>query len=70
MVEVIVKRAFCVRGARVEPGQMVAIDPMVASELVQCGKAEMAGEVPVVSEPMTTESAPALKAKRSKGAKP
>lgn len=67
MVEVIVKRAFCHRGARVEPGEKVAVDPMVASELVYSGRAEMAGDVPAVSGPMTTESAPAaVKGKRKK----
>jgi hypothetical protein len=70
MTYVIVKRAFLVRGERVEPGETVAVDPAVAVELVTVGKAEMAGEMPAVSGPMTTDSAPALKAKRSKGAKP
>jgi hypothetical protein len=67
MVEVIVKRAFLVKGARVEPGQVVAVDPIVASELVTGGKAEVVGDVPAASGPMTTESAPAVvKGKRKK----
>jgi len=67
MVEVIVKRAFLVKGARVEPGSKVSVAADIAPELVTSGKAEMAGEVPAVSGPMTTESAPAVvKGKRTK----
>lgn len=67
MVEVIVKRAFLVKGARAEPGTKVVIDPFIASELVTQGKAEMAGDQPAVSGPMTTDSAPAVvKGKRTK----
>lgn len=67
MVEVLVKRAFLVRGARVDPGQVVAVDPTSASELVYQGRAEMVGAVPAVSGPLTTESAPVLtKGKRTK----
>lgn len=67
MVEVIVKRAFLHRGARVEPGETVVVDPTTASELVTGGKAEVAGPVPVVSGPLTTQSAPVLtKGKRTK----
>lgn len=67
MVEVIVKRAFLVKGERAEPGTKVSVDPGIASELVTSGRAEMAGEVPAVSGPMTTESAPAVvKGKRTK----
>lgn len=72
MVEVIVKRAFLVRGERVEPGQTVAVEADIATELVTGGKAEMAGAMPAVSGPLTTDSAPGLaKGKRTKaGAKP
>lgn len=67
MVEVIVKRAFLHRGERVEPGSRLTLDRIVASELVTYGKAEMAGDEPAVSGPMTTESAPVLtKGKRTK----
>ena len=67
MVEVIVKRAFLHRGERVDPGSRLTLDPMVASELVTFGKAEMAGDEPAVSGPMTSESAPVLtKGKRTK----
>ena len=67
MVEVIVKRAFLHRGEPVVPGSRLMLDPFIASELVTYGKAEMAGEVPAVSGPMTTESAPAVvKGKRKK----
>ena len=67
MVEVRVKRAFLVQGARVEPGAVIVVDHGIAVELVQNGKAEMAGDVPAVSGPMTTESAPVLtKGKRTK----
>ena len=67
MVEVLVKRAFLVRGARVDPGQVVAVDPASASELIYQGRAEAVGAVPVVSGPLTIESAPALtKGKRKK----
>jgi hypothetical protein len=70
MVEIRVKRAFLVRGARVEPGEVVRVDPAAASELVTQDRAELVGDVPAVSGPLTTESAPSLaKAKRSKGAK-
>ena len=70
MTDVIVRRAFLVKGERVEPGQTVTVDHAIAVELVTAGKAEMAGKVPAISGPMTVETAPALKAKRSKGAKP
>jgi hypothetical protein len=67
MVDVRVKRAFLVRGTRVEPGEVVAIDTMAASELVHSGKAELVGDAPASSGPLTTESAPALtKGKRTK----
>ena len=67
MTDILVKRAFLVKGARVEPGTVVAVDHGLAVELVQNGKAEMAGDVPAVSGPMTTESAPVLtKGKRTK----
>ena len=67
MTEVRVMRAFLLKGARVEPGAVVAVDHGLAAELVQNGKAEMVGETPVVSGPMTSESAPGLtKGKRAK----
>jgi hypothetical protein len=67
MVDVRVVRAFLSKGTRMEPGQVVAVDPATAVELVQNGKAEMAGTAPAVSGPMTTESAPVLtKGKRTK----
>jgi hypothetical protein len=70
MVEIRVKRAFLVGGARVEPGEVVRVDPMAASELVTQDRAELVGDVPSGSGPLTIESAPSLaKAKRSKGAK-
>ena len=67
MTDILVKRAFLVKGARVEPGTVVAVDHGLAVELVQNGKAEMVGAEPTVSGPMTSESAPSLtKAKRAK----
>ena len=67
MTDILVKRAFLVKGARVEPGTVVAVDHGLAVELVQNGKAEMAGTEPAVSGPMTSESAPSLtKGKRAK----
>ena len=67
MTEVRVKRAFLLKGARVEPGTVVAVDHGLAVELVQNGKAEIVGAEPAVSGPMTSESAPGLtKGKRAK----
>jgi hypothetical protein len=67
MTDVRVTRAFLVKGARVEPGTVVAVDHGIAVELVQNGKAEMVGEAPIVSGPLTSESAPSLtKGKRAK----
>ena len=67
MTDILVKRAFLVKGARVEPGAVVAVDHGLAVELVQNGKAEMVGAEPTVSGPMTSESASSLtKGKRAK----
>lgn len=67
MAEVMVIRAFCVKGARAEPGDIVDVDTMTASELVTQGRAELVGEQPASSGPLTTETAPAItKGKRKK----
>jgi hypothetical protein len=67
MTDVRVMRAFLVKGARAEPGTVVAVDHGIAVELVQNGKAEMVGAEPAASGPMTSESALGLtKGKRSK----
>jgi hypothetical protein len=67
MVEIRVKRAFLHKGARVEPGEVVTVDAMSASELVWQGRAELVGAEPASPGPLTTDSAPALtKGKRTK----
>jgi hypothetical protein len=67
MIEIRVKRAFLHRGARVEPGEVVRVDDLAASELVWLGRAVLVGDEPASPGPLTTESAPALtKGKRTK----
>jgi hypothetical protein len=56
-----VLRAVRVGGAVQEPGAIVEVDERVAREIIATGKAERAGEAPpVLSAPMTTDSAPGL----------
>lgn len=64
-------RAFCIAGARQEPGAVVELDDYAARETIALGKAELAGaETLASSAPMTTDSVPQIvQGKARRGAK-
>ena len=56
-----VLRAFCIAGARQEPGSQVDVADHIGRELIGLGKAEKVGAAaPADSGVMTTDSAPDL----------
>jgi hypothetical protein len=64
MKKVKVIRCFLIRGEAQAPGTVVEVGDGLAAELVQNGKAELAGDKPAAKRgPMTTTSAPALAGK-------
>jgi len=44
MVKIIAIRPYCLRGARVEKGEIVDVEDDVALSILNCGKAEPADE--------------------------
>jgi hypothetical protein len=59
MTEILVKRAFLLKGERVEPGTTIAVEHGIAVQLAASGKAELVGEM-ASPAPMTVESASGL----------
>lgn len=61
-------RAFCIGGARVEPGQEAEMPDHIAIEAIWLGKAERVkapSAEPPKAQPMTTKTAASLVAKKS-----
>jgi len=56
--DVIVVRAFCIGGARQEPGSRVNVGDGLAAELISAGKAELA-QVPAPEPKAETAAVPA-----------